>query len=85
MNPEATSFIPKTGFFGKMSNISAGKGDNMAPSSEELRKIINCQIEDIISLKLLYFEAKIELNQQEEEINRLKTIISQNLNMKNSE
>ena len=85
LNPEATSFIPKTGFFRKMSEFGDKNGENMTPSSEELRKIINCQIEDIISLKLLYFEAKIELNQKEEEINRLKTIVSQNLEMKNIE
>ena len=47
--------------------------------TEELKKIIEIQNEDIFSLKLLQFEAQIKINQKDDEIERLKEIIKNKL------
>ena len=47
--------------------------------TEELKKIIEIQNEDIFSLKLLQFEAQIKINQKDDEIENLKEIIKNKL------
>ena len=47
--------------------------------TEELKKIIEIQNEDIFALKLLQFEAQIKINQKDEEIENLKEIIKNKL------
>ena len=45
------------------------------PEIKQLTQIIANQNEDIVSLKLINFEAQIEINKKDEEIERLREII----------
>lgn len=45
------------------------------PKADEMAQIIQIQNEDIIALKLLYFESQIEAQRKEEEIEKLKATI----------
>ena len=47
--------------------------------TEELKKIIEIQNEDIFSLKLRQFEAQIKINQKDDEIETLKEMIENKL------
>ena len=46
---------------------------------ERLKKIIEVQNEDIFALKLQCFEAQIQINQKDSEIQRLKEVIKEKL------
>ena len=78
LNPEAGDFIPYFSSQQTIMSFSQQTRDSVptAPPNEELKAIIESQNEDIIALKLLYFEQKIEANKKSEEIKKLKEVIS---------
>ena len=51
------------------------------PKFEEMQKQLNQRDEDIVALKLLYFDAKIQLHRKEEVINGLRTFIANQLQL----
>lgn len=58
----------------KMASMNPN-AQSFLPRADEIAKIIEIQNEDIISLKLLFFESQIEVQRKDEEIEKLKATI----------
>ena len=67
LNPEAPIF--------EVSELKPVMSVKTTTVVRPLTKLIANPFEDIISLKLLYYEARIEINKKDDEIQRLKEII----------